>query len=263
VASISKQYFEQLCEKHHFIKKLKRFIEEIYNDSGKKYDFQRYTHQNHWANGINVQGLDQNEDEEPNAFCDLESSQNKSNKNNHDQYQTIIQEINKDDYVIESDSDYFSISDVSVETPKQNEGGQEEGSDEFAPDKAQKSRITHSDQIEKKSAAHLQMPDLQSLRNSSQQSNNSNNNKESEGAWSLHRTSPKPGRALPSNEGDSSEETSREKDVFNKLNPFASIDKINKQDKLRKQQELKEQMILFQLKSNKNWLKISCQLKFK
>ena len=107
------------------------------------------------------------------------------------------------------------------------------------------------------------MPDLQSLRNSSQQSNNSNNNKESEGAWSLHRTSPKPGRALPSNEGDSSEETSREKDVFNKLNPFASIDKINKQDKLRKQQELKEQMILFQLKSNKNWLKISCQLKFK
>lgn len=62
VASISKQDYEDLCEKHHFIKKLKRFIEEIYNDSGKKYDFQRYTHQNHWANGINVQGLDQNED---------------------------------------------------------------------------------------------------------------------------------------------------------------------------------------------------------
>lgn len=113
VASISKQDYEQLCEKHHFIKKLKRFIEEIYNDSGKKYDFQRYTHQNHWANGINVQGLDQNEDEENRLNMEAENEEADA-KSKFDQFQNIIQEINKDDYIVESDSEYFSISDVSM-----------------------------------------------------------------------------------------------------------------------------------------------------
>jgi len=113
VASISKQDYEQLCEKHHFIKKLKRFIEEIYNDSGKKYDFQRYTHQNHWANGINVQGLDQNEDEESRLNMEAENEEADA-KSKFDQFQNIIQEINKDDYIVESDSEYFSISDVSM-----------------------------------------------------------------------------------------------------------------------------------------------------
>lgn len=48
------------------------------------------------------------------------------------------------------------------------------------------------------------------------------------------------------------------------LNPFAAADKSRSvMEKQRKKEELKEQMIMFQLKSNKNWLKISCQLKFK
>lgn len=60
---------------------------------------------------------------------------------------------------------------------------------------------------------------------------------------------------------------SKEKDVILqklKLNPFGASDKSRSAvEKQRKKDELKEQMIMFQLKSNKNWLKISCQLKFK
>ena len=133
MASISKQDYEDLCEKHHFIKKLKRFIEEIYNDSGKKYDFQRYTHQNHWANGINVQGLDQNENQ------DIRLAMNNPIEDSDDDepegmrmggpIQATIQEELDDEGVDESQSDYFSISDVSVESKNSSlnaEGGDRE-----------------------------------------------------------------------------------------------------------------------------------------
>lgn len=45
--------------------------------------------------------------------------------------------------------------------------------------------------------------------------------------------------------------------LFSNNNSQASLEKD------KKKEELKEQMIMFQLKSNKNWLKISCQLKFR
>ena len=48
-----------------------------------------------------------------------------------------------------------------------------------------------------------------------------------------------------------------------KLSPPTAAGKSSTVEKQRKKEELKEQMIMFQLKSNKNWLKISCQLKFK
>ena len=243
VASISKEYYEQLCEKHHFIKKLKRFIEEIYNDSGKKYDFQRYTHQNHWANGINVQGLDQNEEEENRLNMEAEHEEADA-KSKFDQYQNIIQEINKDDYVVESDSEYFSISDVSVNSVggQDAEGGSAEerqrgssAADPSAPNKAN----AHDDNMQlfqKRLAEAAPGSTAQSAAHSG-----------------LARKNAKVGRFISGADDDDGvkgaaagpkSNTSKEKDVILqklKLNPFGASDKSRSaMEKQRKKEELKE-----------------------
>lgn len=61
VAYITNEQFNELCDKNEVLQSYKKVVEEIYNESGKKYDFQRYPHRKHWKNGINPHGHSEHE----------------------------------------------------------------------------------------------------------------------------------------------------------------------------------------------------------
>jgi len=42
LASITKAQFIQLCEQYQYLEKYRQFLWQLYNESGKKYDLQRY-----------------------------------------------------------------------------------------------------------------------------------------------------------------------------------------------------------------------------